>query len=226
VTSVAAIVVAAGSGDRLGLGIAKAFVEVGDRPLLAIAIDAVRRCPGLREIVAVVPGSSLDHARELVDDATVRQVVGGASRQASVRSGLLALTTTPDVVVVHDAARPFADPELFERVVSALDRWDAVVPAVAVTDTVKRVTGDGAVVRTEPREELVTVQTPQAFRASALADAHQRAHAGGLVFTDDAACLEWAGHRVGVVPGDPSNFKITTPEDLQRANEILGGRRG
>jgi 2-C-methyl-D-erythritol 4-phosphate cytidylyltransferase len=125
-----------------------------------------------------------------------------------------------DVVVCHDAARPFAAPATFRAVVEALRRWDGAVPGLRIADTVKRVDGE-RVVATEPRESLVLVQTPQAFRAAALVDAHHRAVADGRVFSDDAGCLESAGYTVGVVPGDPSNFKITDRDDLRRATSIL-----
>ena len=123
------------------------------------------------------------------------------------------------VVMCHDAARPFATPALFDRVLGALDGVQGVVPVVPVPDTVKRVEG-GVVLRTEPREGLVLAQTPQAFLALALRQAHDRAERDGIEVTDDAAALERAGFRVRAVPGEPGNFKITTPEDLARAEAI------
>ena len=123
-------------------------------------------------------------------------------------------------MICHDAARALATPQLFSTVLGSLEGWDGVVPVVPVPDTVKRVR-DGAVVATERREDLALAQTPQAFSARALRDAHARAAEAGLEFTDDAAALEWAGYRVRTTPGEPHNFKITTVEDLARAEQLL-----
>jgi len=121
--------------------------------------------------------------------------------------------------VCHDAARPFASPALYSAVVSALASADGAVPVLAVADTVKRVRG-GIVDATEPRDGLALAQTPQAFDAAALRDAHDRAEREGVEVTDDAAALEWAGYRVSAVPGEVRNFKVTTPEDLARAELV------
>jgi 2-C-methyl-D-erythritol 4-phosphate cytidylyltransferase len=154
-------------------------------------------------------------------------VSGGRSRHASVRAALAAVPDSATFIVCHDAARPFASPQQFVLVLGALEVTpDAAgaVPVVPVSDTVKRVRG-GFVVRTEgSREELTLAQTPQAFRASALRDAHARAAQAGREFSDDAAALEWAGYRVAAVAGDPENFKITTPQDLALAELVAAER--
>jgi 2-C-methyl-D-erythritol 4-phosphate cytidylyltransferase/2-C-methyl-D-erythritol 2,4-cyclodiphosphate synthase len=154
-------------------------------------------------------------------------VAGGATRQDSVRAGLAAVATEYEVVVVHDAARPFASPGLFDRVIERLslgpDPPDGVVPALPCSDTVKRVR-DGVVVGTVPRDELFLAQTPQAFRAAALRDAHERAAVGSLAGTDDAMLLEASGYRVAVVDGEAINVKITTAEDLERAERLASLR--
>src|SRR4051794_12591813 len=220
---VAVILAAAGSGTRLGRDEPKAFAELDGRTLLELALNGVRAA-GLGRVVVVAPAAELERARALAADATV--VAGGPTRQRSVAAGLDALTgRPPGIVVCHDAARPFASERLFERVIAALDRWDGAITATSVTDTIKRVV-DGGVVATEPRGDLVAAQTPQAFRWKALADAHARATADSIEVTDDAECLERAGYRVGVVEGEPGNFKITTDDDLQRAASILAMRRG
>jgi len=144
-------------------------------------------------------------------------VAGGASRPESVRAGLRAVAPGCDVVVVHDAARPLASPPLFAAVIDAIrDGADGAVPAIALTDTVKQVEHD-RVVATVARDALVAVQTPQAFRADAL----RAAHAAGGDATDDAALVEAAGGTVVVVPGDPSNLKVTTPADLALAAALV-----
>lgn len=149
-------------------------------------------------------------------------VVGGATRADSVRAGLAAVPDDAAIVVVHDAARPLAGADLFAAVVGAVRSGDVdgAVPVVAVTDTVKRVDG-GRVVATVARDDLVAVQTPQAFAAPAL----RAAHAGGGDATDDAGLLEAAGLAVGTVPGDPGNLKLTRPEDLVLAGMLLAGVR-
>jgi 2-C-methyl-D-erythritol 4-phosphate cytidylyltransferase len=149
-------------------------------------------------------------------------VTGGSSRQESVRLGVAAVPPEVDTIVCHDAARPFAAPELFSAVIAALKEGDVegAVPVVPVPDTVKRVQV-GRVVETVQRDELALAQTPQAFAAAALRSAHERAAAEGFSGTDDAVLLERAGYSVRAVPGDPANFKVTTAEDLARAEALL-----
>ena len=151
-------------------------------------------------------------------DVTV--VAGGSERSRSVAAGLAALRDDVDVVLVHDAARCLAPAALFDRLAEAVRAGaPAVVPGLAVTDTIKQVDGDGRVVATPERSSLRAVQTPQAFRRSVLVDAH----ASGEDATDDAALVERLGGVVTVVDGDPLAFKVTTPDDLERAGRILGG---
>ena len=197
-----AIVVAAGRGSRFGGP--KQFAELEGRRVVDWALVASRSVAD--GVVLVVPAAHLD------DEAPAADVVvaGGATRSESVRAGLGAVPAGADVVVVHDAARPFAAPALFEAVVACVRGGaDAAIPGVAIGDTVKRVVG-GRVLGTLDRDELVAVQTPQAFAADVL----RRAHAAGGDATDDAALVEAAGGRVMVVPGDPANTKITLRTDL------------
>jgi 2-C-methyl-D-erythritol 4-phosphate cytidylyltransferase len=150
-------------------------------------------------------------------------VTGGDTRQESVRRGIEALTSTATGVLCHDAARPLATPELFRVVAAALsaDEADGVVPLVPVSDTVKRVRQGRVVETVGPRVELGLAQTPQGFVVSALRDAHQQASAARMEATDDAMLLEQAGYRVHAVPGERSNLKVTTAEDLQQAELML-----
>ena len=204
----AAIVVAAGGGRRFGA--AKQFLPLGPRRLVDHAVAAA--AAACDQVVVVLPADTS------WDGAPVTAAVpGGATRAESVRAGLAALGRDVDVVVVHDAARPLATPALFHAVIDAvLDGADAAVPGVPIVDTIKRVDGDH-VVATVSRDDLVAVQTPQAFRAKAL----RAAHADGRDATDDAALLEAVGGTVVVVAGDPRNLKVTTVADLIVAATLL-----
>jgi 2-C-methyl-D-erythritol 4-phosphate cytidylyltransferase len=208
--SVWAILVAAGSGTRFGA--LKQLRPLGDRRVVDRALDPARRaCDGV--VVAVPAGSEWD-----LPGVTV--VAGGATRSASVRRALAAVPDDAEIVVVHDAARPLASDALFAAVIDAVRAGaDGAVPGLPVVDTVKRV-ADGVVSETVPREDLVTVQTPQAFRSAILRAAHRCEPEG----TDDAAVVEATGGRVVVVPGERTNIKITEPEDLDRAVEHLARR--
>lgn len=222
-----AIVLAAGSGERLGGPTPKAFVELGGRPMLVHSALAALGCPGIAWIVVAAPAGLEDLAHAMLESVGSHAVVtGGDTRQASIHAALAAIPDDVPFIVVHDAARPFASTGMFDAVLDALDAADGAVPVLPVVDTVKRVR-EGTVVSTEDRSELWLAQTPQAFRGNVLREAHARATAEGLEFTDDAAVLEWAGYAVKAVDGDPRNFKITTAEDLARARalarETVGG---
>lgn len=214
----AAILVAAGSGERLGADVPKAFVEVGGRTLLEHALGTFCSHPGMGEIVVVVPG---DRVAEVATDPRVTVVAGGATRQASVAAGLAALSDDVQFVLVHDVARPFVPTAVVDAVLAALhDGADAVVPVVPVADTVRRVDADGMLAGVVDRSTLAAVQTPQGFRRDVLL----AAHAGATeVATDDAALVEALGRHVVAVRGSDSAFKITTPADLARAESISGG---
>jgi len=202
------IVVAAGAGHRFGGP--KQFEPLCGRRVLDWSLAAAAAvCDG---VVAVLPPDRLEAGAQ----------PGGATRSGSVRAGLAAVPDSAEVVVVHDAARPLASPELFRRVVAAVRAGaDAAIPVMPVADTVKRVAGN-RVVETVDRSCLVAVQTPQAFRADLL----RRAHATESEATDDAALIEALGATVVTVDGDFENFKITSPGDLIVAAVLLHGRAG
>jgi len=212
-----AIVVAAGSGTRFGDPVPKQFAELGGLRVVDWAVAAAEAaCQG---VVAVVPSDHLDVSLP----PTVKVVAGGESRAASVRAGLAAVPDDAAVIVVHDAARPLADPALFQRVIEGvmMGGADGAVPGVPVADTIKRVDPSGGeVTETLDRAALRAIQTPQAFAADVL----RRAHETEGDATDDAALVEAAGGRVVVVDGDPANLKITAPDDLERAESILSRR--
>jgi 2-C-methyl-D-erythritol 4-phosphate cytidylyltransferase len=216
-----ALILAAGSGDRLGSSRPKAFHSVAGRPLLARAAAAAAACPEVGALVIAVPSGREDEAKSLLSaiEIPMTVVTGGFDRQESVRSALAAVHGRVRHVICHDAARPFATPALFSATVRALRGAEGAVPVIRIADTVKRVRA-GFVTGTIPREELGLAQTPQAFVARELRRAHDRAEAEEERFTDDAALMEWAGYRVRVIPGETHNFKITTVEDLARAELV------
>jgi 2-C-methyl-D-erythritol 4-phosphate cytidylyltransferase len=220
---VAVVLVAAGSGSRLGADVPKAFVAVGGRPILDWAVRAVLSHPDIAQSVVVVPAPEVERLEAFGWQRDVIVVAGGAERHDSVRAGLAALADSVDYVLVHDAARPFVPPEVFDRVIEALlDGADAVIPGVPLADTVKRVAGEGTatiVAETVSRRELVAVQTPQGFRRATLERAHL-APATATEVTDDASLVERSGGEVRVVAGSPDSFKITTPNDLLLAEAL------
>jgi len=215
--TVAAILVAAGDGQRLGRGVPKAFCEVSGRTLLEHAAGRFAAHPDVRDLVIVAPVAMLQAAASLVPAAHV--VAGGDTRQESVLRGLAALAADVDAVLVHDVARPFVPAAVISRVVAALAGGAAaVIPVVAVIDTMKRVDAAGAVTETVDRSSLRAVQTPQGFRRAVLAEAH--AACDGSAVTDDAALVEARGVRVVVVDGADESFKITRPWDLALAQAM------
>lgn len=213
--------VAAGGGSRFGA--LKQYEALGDRRVLDWAVDAARTAAD--GVVMVVPPDRLgdDNPPDYtaLPDGTFAVVAGGPTRSDSVRNGLAAVPDEADVILVHDAARPLASPALFAAVVEAVRATKAVgaVPGLAVIDTVKRVR-DGLVVATLDRSELVAVQTPQAFVATML----RRAHEAGGDATDDAALVEAQGGTVVVVAGELANRKLTTPDDLAWARDLVAAR--
>ncbi|HEY0118585.1 MAG TPA: 2-C-methyl-D-erythritol 4-phosphate cytidylyltransferase [Cellulomonas sp.] len=229
--TVAAVLVAAGNGSRLGHTLPKAFVPLDGVPLVVHAARGLLTVPGVTAVVVVVPPDRTDAARELVAGLSAALVVvpGGVTRQASVAAGLAALPDEADVVLVHDAARPFAPVEMVDRVIAAVRAGHpAVIPALPVTDTIKRVgpgdTTGAPVLETVPRGPLRAVQTPQGFAREVLLAAHTAA--AGLAddeataASDDAALVEARGVPVWVVPGDERAAKITTPSDLAVAHRL------
>src|SRR5262245_38542221 len=219
-SSVAAIVLAAGRGLRAGGNLPKQYRAVAGETVIRPSLAVFR---SHSEIGCVQPVIHADDVL-LFKEATaglelLPAVFGGATRQASVRAGLEALAPSPPaIVLVHDAARPFVSPALISRAIAAAASTGAAIPALDVTDTVKRVDASGRVRETLDRTVLRTVQTPQAFRFDVLLDAHRRALAAGREdFTDDAALAEWAGLDVTVFPGESGNVKLTTADDFARA---------
>lgn len=216
-----ALIVAAGRGERLGSGRPKALVMLSGRPMLEWSVDSLRSVRAVEQIVVALPAQELGAAPE----GTVA-VAGGATRSESVRAALAAASPS-ETVVVHDAARPFATRELFERALAELEyhNCDAVIAAVPVSDTIKEVGADGRTVRATPeRSRLWAVQTPQVFRRVALERALEAPPAVLAAATDDAWLIEQAGGVVRVMESEPGNIKVTSPTDLQLAEMLMAGR--
>jgi 2-C-methyl-D-erythritol 4-phosphate cytidylyltransferase len=219
---VAAILAAAGSGERLGADRPKAFARLGDRPLLAESLERLEASAWIEAIVIAAPPGWEEPAILLAEELGCGKVnacvTGGATRADSVRVALGEVPQEAAVVVVHDAARPLVQDDVLERVLAPLgEGWDGAVPALPLADTVKRVRGD-EVVETLDRSELRAVQTPQAFVAPVLREAFA---AAGPDASDCASLVEARGGRVKVVPGDPRLLKVTDAADLERVQALL-----
>jgi 2-C-methyl-D-erythritol 4-phosphate cytidylyltransferase/2-C-methyl-D-erythritol 2,4-cyclodiphosphate synthase len=219
--TIAVIVVAAGSGSRLGGGRPKAFVDLAGKPVLLRALYSVSGMSSRVQLVVVAPAMLVTDARELANlsGLDVIVVAGGASRQASVAAGLAVVEPQVQIVLVHDAARPLTPSDQFDRIVTQVRRTGrGAIPGLPVSDTVKRIAGDGTVEETVDRSALSAVQTPQGFPRDQLDAAYAAATDDA---TDDAALLAAIGHPVTVIAGDPMAFKITTQWDLRRAQQLL-----
>ncbi len=225
----AAIIVAAGRGLRAGGGGPKQYRTIGGRPVIARAMEPFCGHP---QVFAVQPITNPDDVA-LFNEAVAglryqAPANGGATRQASVHAGLEALADqAPDIVLIHDAARPFVSAAVIERAIAAAQITGAAVPTAPVVDTIKVVNDKGHVEATPERAKLRIAQTPQAFRFDVILAAHRRAAAEGRDdFTDDAALAEWAGLTVATFEGDPANMKLTTPEDFSREEARLAASLG
>jgi 2-C-methyl-D-erythritol 4-phosphate cytidylyltransferase / 2-C-methyl-D-erythritol 2,4-cyclodiphosphate synthase len=225
----AAILVAAGRGLRAGAGGPKQYRTIGGQTVIFRAMQALCSHPDVATVQPVVSPDDVALFNDAV--ASLRHAPpanGGATRQASVHAGLEALTADkPDIVLIHDAARPFVTSAVISRAIDAAGRTGAAVPAVPVTDTIKQVNDAGDVTGTPERARLRIAQTPQAFRYDVILEAHRRAaRENRSDFTDDAALAEWAGLTVATFEGDAANMKLTTPEDFVREEARLGAMLG
>jgi len=222
------VIVAAGSGKRMGAKRNKLWLPLGGKPIMMHTVELFATHPEIAETVLVV--SAQDEKEVLAwlrkVPFSVKVVLGGAERQDSVRAGLSALSAACSHVLVHDAARPFVTAGEISAIIGRVGIDDATIMAVPVKDTIKVVDSTGTVESTPARESLWAVQTPQAFRLSLLMKAHQAALEAGKTGTDDAMLVEWLGHPVKIMRGSYENIKITTPDDLWFGEEILRRRRG
>ena len=221
---VAAVIVAAGRGRRAGGDVPKQYRKIAGTPAIRPTLSAFSTHPQIDLVQPVIHPADEEFfwAASSGLEKLLKPIAGGRTRQTSVHAGLRALqASAPEIVLIHDAARPFLSGALITRAIEAAKTHGAAAPGVAVADTVKKIDDVALVIETLDRSRLRLVQTPQAFGFALIADAHQRAAAAGRDdFTDDAALAEWAGHRVTVFPGETTNVKLTTNDDFIRAEAI------
>ncbi|MCD6320130.1 MAG: 2-C-methyl-D-erythritol 4-phosphate cytidylyltransferase [Candidatus Desulfofervidaceae bacterium] len=218
---VTAIIVAAGIGRRMGSELPKQFLSLKGKPILWHTLARFQKCVAVKEIVLVVNPFWEKESRMIAAEFSkiVNIVYGGGRRQESVWAGLKEVKES-EIVLVHDGVRPFVSESLIETVVEGASKWGAVIPALPAKETVKWVENN-IIKKTLPRHSIWLAQTPQGFKYDVLKTAYIKAQTEPLEFTDDASLVEQLGIAVRVIPGEPQNIKITTPEDLQWAESLL-----
>ena len=226
---VVALVPAAGRGLRMGGSVPKQFLSIGGEPLIVQSLRILQAAPVIDQIVLAVPPADIEYCKnEIVArhrfTKVAKVVAGGAERQDSVRSALAEVPSDTDIVLIHDAVRPFVTQRMIDEVVAAAKKDGAAIVALPMRDTVKHVRMDRVIERTVDRGPLWLAQTPQAFRRDWIETAHRKGHAEGVQATDDAFLVEWMGYPVSVVEGSGENIKVTRPEDMVIGEAILAMR--
>jgi 2-C-methyl-D-erythritol 4-phosphate cytidylyltransferase len=227
---VVAVIPAGGRGQRMGGRTPKQFLTLADAPLLLYCLQVFERAASVSQIILVVPED--ERSRTLSDvveryglKKVLKVVAGGATRQESVHHGLKESDPEAEIIVVHDAVRPFVTEDLIDRSIEVARKIGGAIVAVPMKETVKEVSTEGEILRTLDRTHLWLAQTPQTFRRAVLVEAYRKAESEQFHATDDAAVVERLGQKVGIVPGRWDNIKITTPEDMNLAEAILASRR-
>lgn len=225
-----AIIPAAGSGSRMNRDVSKQYLTLAGKPILVCTLEVFEACPLVDALLVVVPSQDLESVRtDILAPWNLKKVAGiipgGKERQDSVRAGIEALDGDAELVIIHDAVRPFITAGLIENCVRAAAAEGAATVGVPVKDTVKEVGPDGRILRTCDRSLLWFTQTPQVFRRDIIENAHRAAVRDGFKGTDDTSLVERLGIAVRMIRGDYGNIKITTPEDLILAEALLAGRR-
>lgn len=216
------IIPAGGSGSRFGGETKKQFLELEGEAILTRTLKTFLKCPEITRIIVCLPQDEFNKPQALQDER-IQYVIGGKSRSDSVYQGFKAITDLhdDDRILVHDAARPLLTQTLIQSIIQKLETENVVIPAMSVSDTIKKVSPEGYVTATIPREDLVAVQTPQGFRAASLKQAYQKLDFSDARFTDESMLVEAAGFRVRQIEGEATNIKITRPVDLVVAAAFL-----
>jgi 2-C-methyl-D-erythritol 4-phosphate cytidylyltransferase len=228
-SKVTVLIPAAGMGKRMGKAVAKQFLPLGDKPMLAHTLLVFQRASEIDEIIPILSEEDMETClRDIIEQYHITKVktlvVGGKERQDSVANGLQKLEKDTSVVMVHDGVRPFVTNEMIRETVELAKKGECVVVGVPIKDTIKEVDGKMIVRNTLERSRLWAIQTPQAFPVKILKRAYEQSYTSNTCGTDDATLVERAGGKVRVIMGSYDNIKITTPEDLIVAEEILKGR--
>lgn len=223
-----AIILAAGLGKRMQAGHNKQFIEICGQSVLTHTLTVFAQIPEIAKIVLVVRAGEEDTCRNMIPEIAESKTVlaiGGKERQDSVHNGIRAITWECEYILIHDGARPLVTEEVIRRTLLAAQNSGAAICAVPVKDTIKQADSDGNVLATIPRESLWAVQTPQVFRADLIRHAYENAYVHNHYGTDDASLVEYLGEKIKIVTGDYENIKITTPEDIPTAEQILQKRQ-
>jgi 2-C-methyl-D-erythritol 4-phosphate cytidylyltransferase len=228
-SKVTALVPAAGMGKRMGKAVAKQFLPLGDKPMLAHTLLAFQRAPEIDEIIPILSEEDMETClRDVIEAFHLTKVktlvVGGKERQDSVYNGIQRLEKDAVVILVHDGVRPFVTHEMIRECVESARKGECVAVGVPLKDTIKEVDSKGIVHQTLERSRLWAIQTPQAFPAKVLRKAYDESYKNNVYGTDDSTLVERSGTKVRVLLGSYENIKITTPEDLILAEEILKRR--
>lgn len=223
-----AVILAAGLGKRMQAGHNKQFIEICGQSVLTHTLTVFAQIPEIAKIVLVVRAGEEDTCRNMIPEIAENKTVlaiGGKERQDSVHNGIRAITWECEYILIHDGARPLVTEEVIRRTLLAAQNSGAAICAVPVKDTIKQADSDGNVLATIPRESLWAVQTPQVFRADLIRRAYENAYVHNHYGTDDASLVEYLGEKIKIVTGDYENIKITTPEDIPTAEQILQKRQ-
>jgi 2-C-methyl-D-erythritol 4-phosphate cytidylyltransferase len=226
-----AIILAGGTGKRMGTSTNKQFLILDNKPIIVRTLQVFEECRQVDGIYLVVNHRDLSLIQEEILEPykfnkIMKLVVGGRLRQDSVKNGLEAIEPPCDIVIIHDGARPFVSPAFIDKSISLMEMFDAIIPALPVKDTIKVVSKEGFVTKTLERDSLWAVQTPQTFKYETVLKAYREGASKKLYGYDDATFLEHVGKRVKVIEGSPYNIKITTPEDLNIAKGMLSQLKG
>ena len=223
-----AVILAAGLGKRMQAGHNKQFIEICGQSVLTHTLTVFAKIPEIAKIVLVVRAGEEDTCQNMIPEIAENKTVlaiGGKERQDSVHNGIRAITWECEYILIHDGARPLVTEDVIRRTLLAAQNSGAAICAVPVKDTIKQADSDGNVLATIPRESLWAVQTPQVFRADLIRRAYENAYVHNHYGTDDASLVEYLGEKIKIVTGDYENIKITTPEDIPTAEQILQKRQ-